>query len=123
MLTEPQGLPLGVEEEALALPLVGRGHVEVAANDALQVAVLPVQVTALDGPGEHGSAGPGQRVCKEKKKHQQEGWGEGGRHLKPHCLAAATACAPAHSCSATAMTFSKVSNASVQPKTARLVMY
>lgn len=67
MLTEPQGLPLGVEEEALALPLVGRGHVEVAANDALQVAVLPVQVAALDGPGEHGSAGPGQRVCEEEK--------------------------------------------------------
>lgn len=60
MLTEPQRLPLGVEEQTLTLPLVGRGHVEVTADDALQVAVLPVQVTALNGTGEHGSSGPGQ---------------------------------------------------------------
>lgn len=66
MLTQPQWLSLGVEEEALPLPLVGGGHVEVAADDALQVAVLPVQVTALDGPREHRSSGPGQGVCKEK---------------------------------------------------------
>lgn len=66
MLTQPQRLPLGVEEEALALPLVGGRHVEVTADDALQVAVLPVQVTALDRPREHGSSGPGQGVCEEK---------------------------------------------------------
>lgn len=60
MLTEPQRLPLGVEEQTLAFPLVGRGHIEVTADDALQVAVLPVQVTALNGTGEHGSSGPGQ---------------------------------------------------------------
>lgn len=71
-LTQPQWLSLGVEEEALALPLVGGGHVEVAADDALQVAVLPVEVTALDRPGEHGSSGPGQGVCKERN-HQCPG--------------------------------------------------
>lgn len=60
MLTQPQWLSLGVEEEALTLPLVGVGHVEVTADDALQVAVLPVEVTALDGPCEHSSSGPGQ---------------------------------------------------------------
>ena len=56
--TQPEGQSLGVEEQALPLPLVGRGHVEVTADDPLQVAVLPVQVTRLHGPREHRPPGP-----------------------------------------------------------------
>lgn len=34
-----------------------------AADDPLQVAVLPVEVTCLHRPGEHRPPWPGQRIC------------------------------------------------------------
>lgn len=35
-----------------------------AADDPLQVAVLPVEVTGLHRPAEHRSPWPGKRICK-----------------------------------------------------------
>lgn len=60
--TEPQRQPLWVEEQALPLSLIRWRHVEVAADDPLQVAVLPVEVAGLDGSTEHRPPRPGQGV-------------------------------------------------------------
>ena len=70
--TQPEGQALGVEEQAVPLvPLVGGGHVQVAADDPLQVAVLPVQLARLHGPAEHRAPGPRQGVCQRTRTDTQ----------------------------------------------------
>lgn len=61
-LTQPQGQALRVKEQVLSFSLVSGRHVEIAADDSLQVAVLPVQVARFHGTGEHSPSRPGQRV-------------------------------------------------------------
>lgn len=60
ILTKPQWQALGVEEQALSLSLVGWRHIEVTADDSLQMTILPVQVTGFHGSREHCSSRPGQ---------------------------------------------------------------
>lgn len=49
----PEGPPPGVKEGVFSVVMVTVVGVQVTADNVLQVAVLPVEVTGLDGSGEH----------------------------------------------------------------------
>lgn len=66
----PQGPAARVKEGALLVVVVTVVGVEVAGNDVLEVSVLPVQVTGLDGPCEHSPVGA--HLCSEGEAEEEE---------------------------------------------------
>lgn len=65
-LTMPQGPTARVEEGTLLVVMVTVVGIEVTGNDVLEVSVLPVQITGLDGPCEHSPMGT--HLWKRKKR-------------------------------------------------------
>lgn len=61
-LTVPQGPPSRIQQGAVQVAVVTVVGVVVRAEDVLQVGVLPVKVTGLDGSSEHGPVGSHQQV-------------------------------------------------------------
>ena len=58
----PEWPAAGVEQGAVAVVVVTAGGDGVLGDDVLQVGVLPVEITGLDGSCEHRPVGPGQGV-------------------------------------------------------------
>lgn len=58
----PEGPAARVEQRVLSAVVVAVVGVEVVADDVLQVAVLPVEVTGFDGPREHCPVRPSARI-------------------------------------------------------------
>lgn len=54
----PEGPPSGVKEGVFSVVMVTVVGVQVTADNVLQVTILPVEITCLDGSGEHCPMGP-----------------------------------------------------------------